>query len=108
MLDLLNAAACAVVWAYCFIISVRMPGRGMWGHRAIVWVVTASLGIGMMGPWADWVPRANWSDTALNVCLAVALIVWRREAMAFVRCKFILPPEVDQHPRRRASDWVDT
>lgn len=107
MLDLLNAAACAVVFVYCFIASVRMPGRGMWPKRLVIWVVTFSLGIQMMGPWADWVPKPAWQSVLFHVCLALALVVWRREAMAFVHCKFSIPDEAQVQPKRRVTDWAE-
>lgn len=105
MLEMLNAVACSVIFAYCFIASVRMPSRGMWLNRLVLWVVTFSLMLQMMGPWADWVPKPAWQSVLLHACLALALIVWRHEALAFVRCKFTLPP--GEEPRRRVTDWAE-
>lgn len=105
MLDVVNALACSVVFGYCFIASSLMPGRGMWGRRAILWGVTVTVGLGMLAPVSDWLPPPAWQDVAMNLCLAVALIAWRREAMAFIRCKFAAPP--DPALRRRTTDWAE-
>lgn len=107
MLELLNAAACAVIFGYCFLASSRMPSRGMWANRLVIWVVTVALGLQMMGPWADWLPRPSWPSVLLHVGMAVALVVWRHEALAFVRCKFAVPDEGAPVLRRRGTDWME-
>lgn len=106
MLEFVNALACAVVFAYCFIASWLAPARGLWISKVVLWVVTTALGLGIMAPWSDWLPASAWQDVLLNASLALALLIWRREAMAFVRCKFTIPAR-RASPRRRSTDWAE-
>lgn len=105
MLDLLNASACGVLFAYCFVVAARMPGGvKMMLHKVVVWTVSITLGLGMLGPWSDWLDPPTWHGTILHACLALALIVWRKEAMAFLRWKFQIPD--GEKRMRRTSDFA--
>lgn len=107
MLDLVNSLACLVILAYCFIVAAVMPGGlEMLGHKVVIWGVTISAGFGAAGSFSEVIGAPAWHVAALNFFLAAALIVWRAEAMRFVKCKFI-PYEPGSTPRRRATDWGD-
>lgn len=60
-------------------------------------VVLAFL-VGMSGA-----PRSDWPGQMLVVAIAVIVIVWRKEAENFVRCRYGAPDP--EHPSRRRSDF---
>ena len=105
LLEVLNALACTVIFGYCYFVAVLMPGGlRMWGHKLVIWGVTWSLGLQMAAPFSGGLSASEPAGVMLHLFLAAALIVWRAEAMHFVRCKFV-PPEPGAPPRRRSTDW---
>jgi hypothetical protein len=100
-----NSAACLVVMIYMLYVAFKMPATGMWGRRICVIMLTIALGFQVVSPWEPfWVPQTTWHGALLHTMLALCLIVWRKEAVVFVRCKFTYPP-ADQVPLRRATDY---
>jgi len=88
----LNSAACVVLLGFLLVVAIVMPKRGMWGKRIVVILTTLAVGF----------------DVALlPIMLALMLIVWRREAWVFIRCKFVVPDGMDNVPKRRTTDWAD-
>ena len=98
-----NSAACFAMLGYMFVISVLMPNRGMWLKRMIVIATTIALGLQVIAPMVTWLPQVAWHGVILHVSLAGALLIWRREAMAFIRCQFVTEKAPEQ--MRRSSDW---
>ncbi len=106
MLEYVNSVACSVMLAYCFVMAVLLPGaRYMWANRLVMWAVSTALAAQVVSPWSDLVPSPSWPAALLHVCLAAALLVWRREAMCFLRSRFVIPPP--KTPRRRLSDLTE-
>lgn len=101
-LEAMNSVACFVMLIYMLIVAIVMPGTGMWPNRLIVWSVSGSLALQVISPWAGWVPRIVWHGAVLHIALAAALVIWRKEAMLFIRCKFA--PEPIETPMRRTTD----
>ncbi len=105
LLEIGNTLACGVMLVYMLLISIVMPSRGMWANRTIIWVMTFALGFQIISPWAGWVPRIVWHGALLHISLALSLLIWNREAILFIRCKFS-PPGDKPHPMNRATDWI--
>lgn len=105
MHELLNSAACSVLFAYCFVIAVLIPHKGMLLNKLVMLATAGSLMAEIVGPFSDWLPAITWQSTALHTCLAVALLVWRKEAMCFIRTRFTVP-ELGEKKRRRLTDWI--
>ena len=107
MLEIINALACAILFGYCFIVAGLMPGGlRMGAHKLVMLGVTLTLGAQVLAPFSDLVEVREWPAVVLHVLLAAALIIWRAEAMHFVRCKFV-PPQPGVTHRRRRTDWGD-
>lgn len=102
-METVNSISCAVIMAYMWRITLVMPASGMWGRKAIVVVLACALCLQIISPWAGWVPRIVWHGALLHACLAVALLIWRKEASLFISCKFS-PPEEPENKGRRLSD----
>lgn len=101
MIDYINAAACVALLVYAWPVSLAMRARGMWTNRLIMWAACVALALQAIGPeWAS-VPRAEWPQALANVVLLVWVTIWRRELMAFVRCKFGDVPQRKNFGRRR-------
>lgn len=100
-----NSAACLVIMIYMLYAAFKMPHKGMWGRRFCVIALTVALGFQVVSPFEPgWVPQIVWHGALLHALLALCLIVWRREAVAFIRCKFTYPIEGNV-PLRRATDY---
>lgn len=100
-IDYINALACAVLLVYAWPVSLAMRHRGMWANRCIMWAACVALALQAISPeWAS-VPRAEWPQALANIVLVIWVTIWRRELMAFVRCKFGDVPQRKNFGRRR-------
>lgn len=107
MLEAINAIACAIIFGYCAIVSAIMPGGWrMVGHKVVIWGLTMVLGLQIAAPFSPGISVQELPSVALHLLLAAALVIWRTEAMHFVRCKFV-PQDPQATPRRRSTDWGD-
>lgn len=107
MFDLIryvNSGACLIIMIYMLYVAYKMPAHGMWGRRICVILLTVALGFQVVSPIESWVPLATWHGALVHVMLAFCLLVWRKEAVIFVRCKFTYPPD-DVVQLRRATDF---
>lgn len=105
LLEIANTFSCGLMLAYMLIIAFKMPGGlRMLGRKLVVMFVSAMLAFQIVAPWDIGVTNIAWHGAMLHTGLALALLFWRREAMAFIACKFVVP-DVDV-PRRRTSDWA--
>ncbi len=106
MIDYLNTIACVLLLLYALPVSSIMVHRGQWLSRRGMWRACGALMVQASGPeWLE-VPRAPWPQALLNWVIVARVTIWRRELMAFVRCKFGPPPKPSDHPNlgRRHDD----
>jgi len=110
----MNLVACLVCMHYLVHVAALMPGwREMWGRRlaviSLVFAFTSQI-VASLSVLQDRLDLfyafspPTWPSILIDVMLASVLIAWRKEAKAFIRCKFV-PPE-PAHPLRRSTDWA--
>jgi hypothetical protein len=104
MLEYLNSAACSVLFSYCFVMAYRLPRRGFWLNRLMMCGVAWFLMAEIIQPWSGLLSPSPWQATVLHTFLAAALLVWRKEALLFIKCKFTVPTPPSR--MRRQSDFV--
>lgn len=99
-----NSAACLIIMIYMLYVAFKMPATGMWGRRLCVILLSIALGFQVVSPLEAWVPQATWHGALVHILMAWCLLIWRKEAVTFVRCKFTYPPE-DVVQLRRSTDY---
>lgn len=95
MLETLNTIACTVMLVYLLYAAWKMPGGlHMPLHKLAVWFLSSMLGFQCAAPFSDEISQPIWHGQLLHVAFAVLLLVWRKEALAFIACKFTAKPRV--------------
>lgn len=99
MLEWLNAVACvillALLWPVAFIVH-------SWRATILMIPVTVAVGLQAVNPLSRWLGEVVWTQTCVNVALAVVVLIFRRELWAMVRYK--VGHRSDSHLHRRADD----
>jgi hypothetical protein len=129
VLQLVNILACMVMFQFLAVIAILMPARGMWARRLLIIALTVALGCQVTASLAaiasqpgrdlgfvvslitnaytvrELFAEPAWYAVLMDAAFATALLLWRKQAMSFVRCNFkAAPPQ--QHPMRRATDYA--
>jgi K+ transporter len=107
MLEYINAASCMLLLVYCMPVASVMEAQHRWGLWAVFVLVVVCLTLQIIDPFASWVPAIGWPAVFLNVVMAAAVTIWRKEAWLFTRCR-VGPLQEPAHPMRRTSDMVNT
>lgn len=94
-----NMLSCGVMLAYVAIVSIVMPGRGLWRLRCSVWLVAPLLA------WQFSVPVDSWVTAGLHATVAALLILGRRMVVAFIRYQLAQTKDDDHNRMRRFGDW---
>jgi K+ transporter len=103
MLEYLNAAACALLLAYCLPVAAIMQAQHRWPLWMLFVIVVLCLTVQVIDPFSTWIPSVGWPGVLLNIAMALTVTLWRKEAWLFMRCR-MGPPVEQVHPLRRVSD----
>lgn len=74
MIEVVNVVACVVMLLVAARVAEEMPHRGMWGRKAMLWLVLAALAAEATNPWAKWLPAATWPSAIVHVIFAAILV----------------------------------
>lgn len=99
----INIFSCALMMVYLFYVAVKMPNRGMWVKRIAVIGLAAILCFQISDSLRPG--HSPWHEAILHLMLAACLLVWRKEAIMFVKCRFTAPEE--SFIPKRSTDVID-
>lgn len=104
--EYLNTASCALLMGYTGYVAAVMPHKGMWLKRLMVGALAAILLFQILGSLrASGVAPIAWHGALLHATLALCLLVWRKEAITFIKCRFTIPDET--FIPKRKTDTID-
>lgn len=104
--EILNVFSCLLLMIFVGYVAVVMPHRGMWLKRLTVMALAAILLMQILGAMGtSGIAPIAWHGALLHAMLAGCLLVWRKEARTFIKCRFTLQ-DMNDIPRRK-TDPID-
>ena len=83
-----DITASTVMLMFALYAASIMPARGMWVQRLLMWAQVLAVGIQAVSPWVGRLPNPTWPGVAAMASMAIAMIVMRRQIIAFLRYKW--------------------